>query len=352
MAQQPNVDTGNSDFLLCFSRGFLWRVILILALFALLVYLHEIVVLVFAGVLLAIILSGLATEAEKKLPVKSRWSYRFVLLCILGIIVLLCWLLGPHVVSQLRDIVRAIPGALANLRTQLSQYGWGRDVSNVLQNSMQGHQVTSHLTAYATKIVNGVTDIVVIIVIALFLGADPAFYRKGALVLIPARNRERTRELMDYAALTARSWMLGQLVPMSVLGVGTFIGLYLLGVPLAFTLALITACMLFIPYVGSVLAYIPTALIAFTQGPMQVIWVTAMYLGVHLLEGYVITPIVQRHAVRLPPALTLVSQLVMWTVAGILGVIVATPLAAILMVVVQKLYLHEAKPSIAKQADA
>lgn len=349
MAIPPKVETG-SDFALSFSRRFFWRTVLILALCALVVYLYDVLILVFAGILLAIILTGLAKAAEQHVHISPRWSYTSVLCCILGLIVLAFWLLGPRVANQLHEIVKSIPAALNNLKEQLSKYTWGRDLTTLAQNSMQGHQMTSHVASYATNAVGGITDIIVIVVVALFLGSNPDFYCRGFLALLPRASRERTQELMGYASLTARSWMLGQLVPMAVLGVGTFIGLYILGVPLAFTLALITALMLFIPYVGSVLAYIPTALIAFTKGPAEVLYVTILYLGVHLLEGYVITPIVQKHEVRLPPALTLVSQLVMWKIDGILGVVIATPLAAMVMVVVQKLYLHQPEPSIAKQA--
>jgi predicted PurR-regulated permease PerM len=97
--------------------------------------------------------------------------------------------------------------------------------------------------------------------------------------------------------------------------------------------------MLFVPYAGAVLAFLPTALLAFTQRPMLMLYVTILYLGIHMAEAYVITPLAQRYAVRLPPALTLLSQLFMWKVAGLLGVLVATPLAAVSLVVIQRLYM-------------
>jgi predicted PurR-regulated permease PerM len=136
-------------------------------------------------------------------------------------------------------------------------------------------------------------------------------------------------------------WLIGQLIPMAVLGAGTMLGLWLLGVPLAFALGLLTGSMLFLPYVGSVIAYLPTALVALTLGPGKLISVTVLYLAVHIAEGYVVTPLVQRRAVKLPPALTLSAQLLLWEFAGLLGVIAATPLAAVSLVLVQRLYLHE-----------
>jgi predicted PurR-regulated permease PerM len=137
---------------------------------------------------------------------------------------------------------------------------------------------------------------------------------------------------------------MGQMIPMSVLGVGSLVGLFMLNIPLAFTLALFTAAMLFIPYAGAVVAYFATALVAFAKGPTSFLYVTGLYLGIHAAEAYVITPLAQRHAVRLPPAITIISQLLLWKVAGILGVFVATPLAAVCIVVVQRLYLKRKAP--------
>ena len=139
---------------------------------------------------------------------------------------------------------------------------------------------------------------------------------------------------------TLRWWLLGQMVPMVVLGIATFIGLLLLNIPLAFTLALLTAFMLFIPYLGSILSLIPAALVALMQGPERMLYVVILYLGVHSLEGYLLTPLVQRKAVHLPPVVTILSQFLMWTIAGLLGVIVATPLAAAGLTILNFFYYY------------
>jgi predicted PurR-regulated permease PerM len=97
--------------------------------------------------------------------------------------------------------------------------------------------------------------------------------------------------------------------------------------------------MLFIPYAGAIIAYLATALVAFAKGPAALLDVTCLYLGIHAAEAYVITPLAQRRAVRLPAAITIFSQLLLWKLAGVLGVVVATPLAAVCLVAVQKLYV-------------
>jgi predicted PurR-regulated permease PerM len=135
--------------------------------------------------------------------------------------------------------------------------------------------------------------------------------------------------------------MLGQLIPMTFLGLACMLGLWILRVPLAFTLGLFTGVMIFIPYLGALLSEIPAVLVAFERGPSTVIWVIVLYLGVHVMEGYILTPLVQKRIVRLPPILTITSQFLLWTLTGLLGVAIATPLAAAGLVLVKMLYLDE-----------
>jgi len=295
----------------------------------------------FAGTLIAVVLRALAGRLQRWAPVTAKHSYAIVVWSIVIIVAALVYGLGPSVIDQAHDMFKAIPGSIDNLRSSLDQHQWGRDLTHLVETSMQSERASGLAKVVATASVNAVTDAVVILAIALFLGSNPSLYRRGLLYLVPARHRAKAAEVLDTVGTSMSHWLLGQLVPMIFLGVGTMIALWIMGLPLAFTLGLFTGAMLFIPYVGSVLAYIPTALIAFTKGPRDLIYVTIVYVGVHVAEGYVITPIAQRHAVRLPPALTLLSQFFMWTVAGILGVVVATPLAAAILAAVQKLY---AKP--------
>lgn len=145
--------------------------------------------------------------------------------------------------------------------------------------------------------------------------------------------------MFDEVAYTLRWWLLGQLVPIVVLGVSTMIGLSIMHIPLALTLGLFTATMIFIPYVGALLSEIPAVLVALMYG--KAVKVLIFYLAVHCAEAYVLTPLAQRRSVRLPPALTLLSQLLMWTLAGLLGVAMATPLAATALVLIRKLYVKE-----------
>jgi predicted PurR-regulated permease PerM len=329
------------DFLVAVSKSFFWRIILI-ALAALLIVSAEGVLLtVFLGILLAILLRAAADLVQRAIHLNARWAYVCVLIVGAGILVAVGYSLGPSVLTQAHELSKTVPQSIGTLQQELNHYGWGRDLTKILNTSTQPEQIANSIKTYASNFVSGVTTIVAILAIALFLGANPGLYCNGALRLLPEGARPKAAAVFNDLAFTMKWWLIGQLIPMAVLGIGTMLGLWLLGIPLAFTLGLLTAAMLFIPYVGSVIAYIPTALVALTLGPDKVLSVTILYVAVHLAEGYIITPLVQRRAVLLPPALTLTAQLLLWEFAGLLGILAATPLAAAGLVLVQRLYLKE-----------
>lgn len=128
---------------------------------------------------------------------------------------------------------------------------------------------------------------------------------------------------------------------MVVVGAATALGLYLLGLPFALSLGLLAALLDFVPNFGPLISALPALLLALLQGPWQVLYVALLYVGINLLDGYLLTPLVQRRTVSLSPALLLFAQLLMGVLAGALGVLVATPLSAVTLLLVKRLYIEE-----------
>jgi predicted PurR-regulated permease PerM len=132
-------------------------------------------------------------------------------------------------------------------------------------------------------------------------------------------------------------WLLGRLVSMTVVGIATGLGLWLLGMPMALSLALLAALLVFIPNLGPILAAIPALLVALSEG---MFWpVLALYLLIQAVESNVITPLVDRQSVKLPPALLLSAQITMGLIAGVLGLILAAPLTVLATVLIKRLYV-------------
>jgi predicted PurR-regulated permease PerM len=163
----------------------------------------------------------------------------------------------------------------------------------------------------------------------------------GTIRLLPKKRRARIREVFGEAGETLRHWLVGRAILMALNGGLTALGLWLLGTPLALTLGILTGLLNFIPNVGPLIAGIPAVLIAWTQGGTQALHVFLLYLVLQNVDGYVLTPLVQQRTVSLPPALTILAQLLLGILAGTLGLLLATPLAAAALVFVKRLYVED-----------
>jgi predicted PurR-regulated permease PerM len=193
----------------------------------------------------------------------------------------------------------------------------------------------------AINVVEVVGGIVVIVFIALYVAAESARYAGGLVQLVAPARRARAAEILHETASAIWYWMLGRLFSMTVLGIITAVGLWLLGVPLAVALGFLAGIMIFVPYIGSIASAVPAVIIAASTDLMLAVYVIALYLGVHLVEGYILVPLVQRRAVHLPPALTLSAQVILGVLAGFIGLLFATPLVAAGLVMVRMIYIED-----------
>ncbi|MRG96573.1 AI-2E family transporter [Polyangium spumosum] len=299
--------------------------------------------LVFAGVLLAVFLRGASQWFGRHAGLSAGWSLAAVLFALAGVSVVAGWLIAPSIAAQVDVLVQRVPEAAGRLGGWLERYEWGRGlISWGSAFSMPAPRRTlSGATSVLSTSAGIATSFVVFLFVGLFLAADPGVYRRGVLRLFPVARRARARVIFDEVGQTLGRWLLGKLFSMAVVGVSTYAGLALLGVPLAATLALLASVLTFVPYVGPLAALVPAALLALLQGPALAAYVVALYLGIQFVESYLLTPLVARRTVSLPPAVTITSQVVMGTLTGGLGVVLATPLAAALLVLVKRAYVED-----------
>ena len=176
----------------------------------------------------------------------------------------------------------------------------------------------------------------------LFLAITPREYRDGAVNLFPEHQRGKLRGVMDTCGDALWSWTKARATAMVITGVLTGLALWALGIPMAFTLAVLTALLVFIPNIGAVLAAIPPLLLAFgpEQSALTPLWVLLAYVGVQLVESYIITPNVIREGTGVPPALVITAQLVFGILFGALGVLFATPIVLVTMIFVTRYWVH------------
>jgi predicted PurR-regulated permease PerM len=161
--------------------------------------------------------------------------------------------------------------------------------------------------------------------VGLFAAANPRLYVDGTVALVPLAKRERAREVMHRLGNALRWWLIGQAIAMLLIGVSTWLVLWAFGVPLAPVLGVIVGLLGFIPYLGPIIGVVPVALVAATLGTTTLLYVLAAYTAVQLVEGYVITPLIQHRMVYLPPVFTIITQILLGTLLGILGFVLALP---------------------------
>ncbi|HEX2641911.1 MAG TPA: AI-2E family transporter [Thermoanaerobaculia bacterium] len=176
--------------------------------------------------------------------------------------------------------------------------------------------------------------------IAIFIAADPELYRKGLLHLVPHRARGRAGEVLAAVGMVLRRWLVSQLIAMAVIGVVTTIALLLLGVEAAVSLGIIAGLLEFIPNLGPLLSGIPAVAMGFLDSPQKALIVAAVYVAIQFLENHLLIPYLMKEGVDLPPVLTLIGQALMALVFGFLGLLVAVPLIAAVVVTVKLLYVE------------
>ena len=188
----------------------------------------------------------------------------------------------------------------------------------------------------------GVTvNLLLILFIGLFLAADPHGYRDATVRLFPPRMRSRTREVMDEMGEDLWRFLIGRFLSMMITGVGAGILLALCGVPLPIALGLLTGLLTFIPNIGAAIALGLAVLAALPQGSSVVMTVIAGYIGLQLFESYVITPLITKAQVELPPAMTLAGQAVFGVMFGFLGALTATHVLVVIKRLVDSVYIDD-----------
>ena len=306
-------------------------------------YTAQVLLVFFFAIFLAVFFSGLAQALHRRSSFTYRGSLAFVLLALFSCLLVAGCFIGPAVADQSASLSEAIVKAYGQIVAQLNKTTWGMHLYQATQQSLsasQGNNLHSILK-FAGLGLHGFGGLVFALVIGIFLAADPKLYRTGLLNLFPKARQARMEEVLDELGFTLWWWLLAQLATMASVGILIGVGLTLLGVPLSGTLGLIAAILSFIPSLGPFISVIPALLLGVTISPMMVVWVALLYGFVQTLEANLITPLIQQRAISLPPALILGAELIMGLLLGGAGLMFATPLAAVALVLVNMLYIQD-----------
>ncbi|HSU30928.1 MAG TPA: AI-2E family transporter [Bryobacteraceae bacterium] len=300
----------------------------------------------FAGILLAVLLRGLSDFLSRKAGIREGLALLLVITGLLAAVALTLWLRAGEISEQVHMLFSQLPDALASLKSRFAENPVVQDIAGYLPGMDSILSSHGNLLLKITGVFSGAlsffSGILLIFVISVFLAANPELYIRGVLRLIPPYKRSRGRDILTSTGTTLKNWLLGKLALMMFVGIATYIGLALLGVPLTLTLAVLAGLLDFVPNFGPVIAAIPAALIALLQSPRSALWVLVLYFAVQVAENYVLTPVVQRKVVKLAPALTITVQILLGALLGLLGMVFAIPLTAAAVVLIRELYIRDA----------
>ncbi len=307
----------------------------------------DVLLLTFAGVMVAVALVALSRWVDNHTPLPYGLALSMIVLLGLALLAGMVWWMAPAIAQQGQVLVDSIDFSLEQVQSFVNQrlpWSWETLRSQVMGASsliQRGPGVLSEVTGIFSTALNGLTNLLIILFVGIYLAINPKAYVNGVVRLVPKHRRERTREILHALGYTLRWFLIARGASVLIVGALSIVGLWLLGIPLALVLGVLTGLLSFVPIVGVIASYLPPILVALTISPQQALYVFLLYVGIQFVESYFLTPVIQKRAVDLPPVLTILAQVAFGVIFGVLGVLLASPIAAVVLVAVQMIYVED-----------
>lgn len=331
---------------------------------------RNLVLVVFLGVLFALAVSSGADRLQRH-RVPRGLAAPLIVLGFVGVLGAFGNWIGPTVRTQTRELKTKLPEALTKLEVWIQSRGGGV-IATITGLEDRGAQVRPGVPSDSITVVvpgeesetrsslrdrliaqlGGATRfflpvlsstlavaaaIVLVLFLAIYLAIDPGLYRRGLLRIVPARSRAKADKVLTAIAMTLRKWLVTQLIAMVVIGVVTTVTLLALDVRAAVPLGILAGLLEFVPTLGPILSALPAIAMGFVDSPEKALAVTIAYVAIQFVENHVLIPILMKEGIDVPPALTIVMQAMMAIVFGFLGLLVAVPVLATILIATRTL---------------
>ena len=308
----------------------------------------QIFLVLFGGILFGVFLNGVGRLLTRT-GVTYRWALTTVVVLLLGLVGAMLTLAAQQISDRVDQFVGQSQEAIEQVQEKLGETPLGRRILNRVEPAAEKSLAADNVRQIGSMARTAVEQVLfflgaaaIVFFTGLYLAADPERYRRGLVSLLPPSRRPRAHQAVEAVGETLWRWLLGQFAGMTIIGVTTAVGLSIMGVPMAPMLGVIAFFLEFVPNFGPISAMIPQSLFAFQAGGMQlVLYVVIFNIVLQVVESYLIMPLIQQYEIRLPAALIIGVQVVLGYIAGVLGLLFATPLAAAVMVLVQMLYIED-----------
>ncbi|HJW17427.1 MAG TPA: AI-2E family transporter [Flavisolibacter sp.] len=301
----------------------------------------SVLLLILAGTLIAVFFRGLSSFIQRKTKWQKNTSLIISITIALLFLILIFWLMGSKLATQITQFNESFPTTIENAKQQLNKTSIGKQLVEKLSSEKTHNKLTSVAQTFFKTSFGVLGDIYVVLFIGIFFTVSPSVYKKGLIQLVPKPGKPTAENVLEKMAINLEKWLKGKLFAMLVVFILTATGLLIIGVPMWLVLALIAGILNFIPNFGPLIALIPAVLVALLQGPSTAAWVAGLYICVQIAESNFITPMVQQKLINIPPALIIIAQLLIAPLSGGWGLVVATPLMILIIVLVQELYIRK-----------
>jgi predicted PurR-regulated permease PerM len=317
----------------------------------------QVFVLLMLGVLISLFWGAVADWIERRTRAPEHLALATAILGSVGVLVLLVWILAPPVIEQTRKLVEQLPAFVTSWEAGIDTLAKKFPALGEVLGPQKEHRtltavygqlsgVFGEIPTRLFEMVHAAINVFAVGVMGIYLSLHPALYREWLIALFPPIHRDLVRDVLSDLADSLRAYIVGQLLTMTFLGAITALGLYVLNVPFWLPFGIFTGLVAIIPFFGTLLSTTLPALFVLTGSgyfgfsPLgHALLVVGLGVVVHLIEGNIVSPIVMSKKVDLPPVLTIMSVLVMGQLLGGLGLVVALPTLATLMVIVRRILI-------------
>lgn len=301
-----------------------------------LVWLAQPILLIIGGLVLAAMFDGGARLLGRILPIPRGFRLTIVVLAVFGFIYWTFVFTGSELASQAASLQAIVERQIETIGNQIAAAGFNISADDVKGFGSQILNSVGRVTAAVTSVVGTLTNMAMMLVLAIFIAAEPRMYERGVAWMLPLAEREHFYGTAEKIGRVLRRLMAGRLLGMAVEGFGTWILLSLGGVPMAALLGILTGLLAFLPNIGAIVSGALIILVGFSAGVDVGLYAIFVYFVVQMVDGYLIVPMVAKRAVDLAPALVLGAQILFGALFGVLGLALADPIIAMIKVALER----------------
>lgn len=298
--------------------------------------LTHLLLLLFASVLAALMFHDFAAALMRWLKLPFGVALALAIILPLAVIVIIFGLFGSLMVDQFTALSQQLPAGVASLRRWLGTSSAGRDIiAGIDGYAPEVGTVVGIVRSMLSNLGTGVSELAVVLVGGIYLGAQPGLYANGVFEMSERLGFASTRKLANQIHKALIAWLMAQGIGMAFVAIGTGVSLAIVGIPSAFAIGLVAGLCEFVPYLGIFLVSVPAVVIGFGMGVKTGVFTIIALVVVQQLQGNVVSPMAQGKFSDLPPALTIFSLIAAAVLLGPLGIILAVPLTVVIMVLVK-----------------